>query len=223
MLGHGLAGHGQLAGERRRAERLLREAPDHRPAGRVGQRGEDRVDGAHRATWVDTSVEPRATRAGPVTRPRARARRASARSRADHGLQVTRHAAQLERHERALLDGDARAAGRVVERPLHPRGDAGGAVVPAEAQAPLGLDLLHLALAHLAARPLDAQRRAGLGLELHLVRQPLAQLGRLGQQRPRALALDGQDDLSADDWSGTAPPATDRLRHRLPSATRRLR
>ena len=83
-------------------------------------------------------------------------------------------------------------------------GIAGLAVVPAEAEpAPL-LDLLDDALALGAAVPPDgAQRRALLGLELDLVGEPLAQLGGLGQQLPGAVALDGQDDLSADGGQGS--------------------
>ena len=67
------------------------------------------------------------------------------------------------------------------------------------------LDLLDHAGALLAARdPGGAHRRALLGLELDLVGEPLLELGGLGQQRPGTLALDGEDDLSADGglWHG---------------------
>src|SRR5689334_7686931 len=94
--------------------------------------------------------------------------------------------------EAVLGDDEARAAGMVLEDPLDHR------IAPREDDALLGPDVLDDALADLAVL-LGAQRRALLGLELHVVGEPGLELGRLGDELPRALAGDGQHDLSVHD------------------------
>src|SRR4051812_26744456 len=76
----------------------------------------------------------------------------------------------------------------VLEDPLDAR------VAPAEHDPLAVADLLDDAFAIV-----DAQRRVLLGLELHVLAEPLLELGRLGDQLPRTLAGDGEDDLTVHD------------------------
>ncbi len=86
-----------------------------------------------------------------------------------------------------------------VEAPLDDR------LAPREDDPLLVGDVLHDAVA-----VVDPQRGALLGLEVHVVAEPGLHLVRLRHQLPRALARDGEHDLSIHDGHG-GPPATSGL------------
>ena len=181
----------------------MREAADDLPAGRVGERREDGVDG-HPHTQTSA-----AARASAIIVPVARGRQCSGTPATSSGTSgrsstITRVPPGASSSVHSTRDGTPVASSSQRKRSAAPV-----------------LDLLDDALARLAASPRRAQRRALLGLELDLVGEPLAQLAgsvSSAQARSRSTGRTISRRTVDTDWAS----CNSSVAHRLACATQRL-